>query len=231
MYTAVSALCCLGSPRTGKGRGSEQMQLTLADGFSLTLLPDRCLDVAEASFRGIPLASLTPPRVVAPAFADETSPTGESARNLIFSFEEHIGSSLNLSLIGELTSESKLVGAGFVRNFQAGLVYTCGLTAIGKPVPGPDEPGGEEDGPVPTHGRVSTIPAEQLSATAGWEDGKYVLRASGVVREVSAFGTNLQLTRRITAVLGEASFRIDDEVENLSSSRASPLMFCYHCNP
>ena len=131
----------------------------------------------------------------------------------------------------QLTNDSLLIEAGFARNFQAGLVYTCGLTAIGKPVPGPDEPEGEEDGPVPTHGRVSTVPAEQLSATAGWEDGKYVLRASGVVREVSAFGTNLQLTRRITAVLGEASFRIDDEVENLSSSRASPLMFCYHCNP
>ena len=84
---------------------------------------------------------------------------------------------------------------------------------------------------MPTQGRVSNVPAEQLSATAGWEDDKYVLRASGVVREVSAFGTNLQLTRRITAVLGEASFRIDDEIENLSSSRASPLMFCYHCNP
>ena len=61
----------------GKGRGSEQMQLTLADGLSLTLLPDRCLDVAEASFRGIPLASLTPPRAVGPAFADEASATGE----------------------------------------------------------------------------------------------------------------------------------------------------------
>ena len=143
----------------------------------------------------MPLASLTPPRDVGPAFADEASPTG------------------------------------FARNFQAGLVYTCGLTAIGNAVAAPDEPEGEEDGPVPTHGRISTIPAEQLSATAGWEDGRYVLRASGVAREVSAFGTNLQLTRRITAVLGESSFRIDDEVENLSSSRASPLMFCYHCNP
>ena len=181
--------------RAGKGRGTEQIQLYLADGLSLTLLPDRCLDVADASFRGVPLASLTPPRVVGPAFSDESSPTG------------------------------------FARNFQAGLVYTCGLTAIGKPVPGPDDPEGEPDGPVPTHGRVSTIPAEQLSASAGWENGKYVLRASGVVREVSAFGTNLQLTRHITAELGSASFRIDDEIENLSSTRASPLMFCYHCNP
>jgi hypothetical protein len=68
--------CACAYDHVGKGRGSEQMQLTLADGLSLTLLPDRCLDVAEASFRGIPLASLTPPRAVAPAFADETS-TGE----------------------------------------------------------------------------------------------------------------------------------------------------------
>ena len=36
---------------------------------------------------------------------------------------------------------------GFAWNFQAGLIYTCGLTTIGNTVGAPDEPEGEEDGP------------------------------------------------------------------------------------
>ena len=51
------------------------------------------------------------------------------------------------------------------------------------------------------------------------------------MREAQAFGTNLQLTRTITAVLGGNNFKIEDEIENLSLTRESPLMFAYHCNP
>ena len=91
-------------------------------------------------------------------------------------------------------------------------------------------PTAKVDGPIPTHGRISSVPAERLSTSAGWQDGAYVLQASGVMREATAFGTNLQLTRTITAALGGNSFRISDEIENLST-RPSPLMFCYHCNP
>ena len=35
----------------------------------------------------------------------------------------------------------------------------------------------------------------------------------------------------MTAVLGGSSISIEDEIENLSTSRAAPLMFAYHCNP
>ena len=141
----------------GKARGSERVQLWLADGFALSLEAGRCLDVGAASWRGVPLASITPPRTVGAAFVEEGSPSG------------------------------------FARSFGAGLVFTCGLSSIGGPVPGPDEPGGEEDGPVPTHGRISMSPAEGVSTSAEWEEGVgYVLRAKAVMREATAFGTNLQ---------------------------------------
>ena len=60
----------------GKARGAEQVQLTLAGGFALTLSADRCLDVGAVSWCGVPLASITPPRTVGAAFAEEESPTG-----------------------------------------------------------------------------------------------------------------------------------------------------------
>lgn len=97
----VSDMAQLGSIRRseladGKARGAEHLQLNLADGFNISLLPGRCLDVSAASWKGVPLASLTPPGPTHPAFlSDESSP------------------------------------GGFARNFQAGLVYTCGLTSIG----------------------------------------------------------------------------------------------------
>ena len=160
------------------------------------MIDRRCLDIGRASWKGIPLAALTPTGPTHPAFAsDESSP------------------------------------GGFARNFPAGLVYTCGLTSIGGAVAAPGSSGGEVDGPIPVHGRASSLPASHLHSSAKWENGEYVLRVGGVMREAAAFGTNLQLTRCITAKLGGTSFRVDDVVENLSASRASPLMFCYHCNP
>jgi len=75
---------------------------------------------------------------------------------------------------------------------QAGLVFTCGLTSIG----GPLDPT-EADAPVPTHGRISSVPAENLSTFAGWEGDDYVLRVTGVMRETAAFGVNLQMTRTV----------------------------------
>jgi hypothetical protein len=114
---------------------------------------------------------------------------------------------------------------GLARSFQAGLMYTCGLTSIGA------DDGDEEDMPIPMHGRLSSCPAEQVATTAEWVDGRYVIGVEGTVREATAFGTNLQLKRRVSAVLGENKFVIEDEVTNLSGSRPSPLMLAYHCNP
>ena len=176
----------------GKVRGNEHVQISLADGFALSLLPGRSLDIGAAHWRGVPLASLAPPGAANPAFVSEED--------------------------------------GFARTFQAGLLFTCGLTNIGGPVPAADA-ADADGGPVPTHGRISAVPAGNVSTSAQWEGDKYVLRVRAVMRETAAFGTNLQLTRVITAVLGENSFRVEDEVENLSRSRESPLMFAYHCNP
>ena len=68
------------------------------------------------------------------------------------------------------------------------------------------------------------------SRTRGWEGEQYVVRIHGKMREAVVFGTNLELTREISTVLGEKSIHIYDRIENLSVD-PSPLMFVYHCNP
>ncbi len=117
-------------------------------------------------------------------------------------------------------------GNGWLRGFYGGLVLTCGMTFTGHPETDPLE----ENVELGLHGRLSFLPAKNVVANAGWEDESYVVRVGGKMREAVTFGTNLELTREISTVLGEKSIRIHDRIENLSVN-PSPLMFVYHCNP
>ena len=108
------------------------------------------------------------------------------------------------------------------RSIMGGLFFTAGLESICAPctINGVD---------YPMHGRIRTTPAEHVSADAFWEDGKYVLRVSGEMREAALFGENLVLRRRLTSVYGEKSILLEDEFEN-ESFRDEPLMLLYHIN-
>jgi hypothetical protein len=117
-------------------------------------------------------------------------------------------------------------GNGWLRGFYGGLVLTCGMTFTGHPETDPLE----ENEELGLHGRLSFLPASHVAADANWENDDYVVRVRGKMREAVVFGTNLELTREITTVLGEKCLRIHDRIENLSVD-ASPLMFVYHCNP
>lgn len=117
-------------------------------------------------------------------------------------------------------------GSGWLRGFYGGLVLTCGMTFTGHPEVDPLE----ENEELGLHGRLSFLPARNVAADANWEGDDYVIRIRGKVRETVPFGVNLELTREITTVLGERSFKIHDRIENLGI-RPAPLMFVYHCNP
>lgn len=117
-------------------------------------------------------------------------------------------------------------GYGWMRGFFGGLVLSCGMTFTGHPEVDPEE----ENEEMGLHGRLSFLPAKAVVADGNWEGEEYVLRVRGKIREAEVFKTNLELTREISAVLGEKSLQIYDRVENLSVDR-SPLMFVYHCNP
>ena len=113
-------------------------------------------------------------------------------------------------------------GIGWLRNFYGGLVVTCGLTQVGQPCEDDNEDLG-------IHGRVSNIPARNVSHGTRWEGDDCILFAEGSVIEARLFGPQLKLTRRIKAKLGEDRFFIDDVVQNIGYE-PSPHMILYHCN-
>jgi hypothetical protein len=113
-------------------------------------------------------------------------------------------------------------GLGWLRTFGGGLVTTCGLTYLGAPCV--DD--GKELG---LHGRISHLPARNVSSGGSWEGDDYTMYVEGEMRESVVFGENILLRRRIEAKLGDARFRIHDVVRNEGFQR-SPLMILYHIN-
>ncbi|MFO8082622.1 MAG: aldose 1-epimerase family protein [Armatimonadota bacterium] len=113
-------------------------------------------------------------------------------------------------------------GLGWLRSFHGGLISTCGLTYAGAPSTDDDEQLG-------LHGRVSNIPAKNLSWGASWHDESYVLMAQGEVRETSVFGPNVLMTRRVSSFLGYPMLHVQDVVENQGFS-PQEHMLVYHCN-
>ena len=117
-------------------------------------------------------------------------------------------------------------GYGWMRGFYGGLVLSCGMTFTGHPETDPEE----ENEELGLHGRLSFLPARQVHTDGQWDGDDYIVKVRGKIREAVVFGTNLELTREISTVLGQKSLHIHDRIHNQSVDR-SPLMFVYHCNP
>jgi hypothetical protein len=113
-------------------------------------------------------------------------------------------------------------GLGWLRGFYGGMLVTCGLTHAGPP----HKEGDKEFG---LHGRVSYLPARDVSISQGWNKDEFRIKVRGKVRETSVFGDDLLLTRRIWTMIGENRFWIEDDVENLGYSPA-PHPLLYHVN-
>jgi hypothetical protein len=113
-------------------------------------------------------------------------------------------------------------GTGWLRNFHGGWLTTCGLTNVGPP-------GSDEFGEYEFHGRASNLPATLSGYGGRWMENEYELWLEGSIRETALFGFDLQLTRRLTARLGESQIEIVDRIENLGE-RQAPFMLLYHCN-
>lgn len=113
-------------------------------------------------------------------------------------------------------------GRGWLRSFYGGLVVTCGLTYAGA--------NGEEDGRIyGLHGRISNLPAYNVTYETRWEGDEYLLIVRGKVREATVFGENLELFRTITTSLGSRTISIHDEIANLGY-KTTEHMILYHIN-
>jgi len=117
------------------------------------------------------------------------------------------------------------LGQEWLRQFNGGLLVTCGLTHVGPP---------EKDAITgewrDIHGLYSRLPAKDLRVTGYWDgDDHYWLELSGVVTEAILFGEQLRLERVYSMRLGEATIRLQDTITNLGDMPA-PLMALYHFN-
>jgi hypothetical protein len=114
-------------------------------------------------------------------------------------------------------------GVNWLKTFGGGLVTTCGLTHVG----GPES---DEHGERGLHDEISNLPAEIVSVIQ--PDplmGKMEMSITGKIRQSQPLGTQLELTRTISGVLGEPVIRIHDEILNRGNMPA-PHMILYHCN-
>lgn len=111
---------------------------------------------------------------------------------------------------------------GFLRNFEAGFLTTCGLTYMGTP--------GVEDGQANgLHGVISNTPVEHASSRIEWEGETAWMILSGHAREGHLFGPNLEIQREIRVNNRENKLWIYDKVINHGFEKA-PLMLLYHFN-
>lgn len=164
----------------GKMKGVRAIEINTGK-VCITILPDRCMDIAQAFYKGQAVSWISKTGITSPAFYEKDE-------------------------------------FNWLRGFYGGLVTTCGLRNIGKPV-------GEHG----LHGRIANTPATKVSVFADWVGDEYVMRVSGEMRESRVFGENLVLKRTITAKLFAEEFTLEDEVVNEGFHEENTVL-CYHCN-
>lgn len=122
-------------------------------------------------------------------------------------------------------------GLGWLRSFS-GLMVTAGLDHTLGPASEPADhynyPGRSHVG-FGLHGRVANLPGRLLGYGEVWDGDRCTLWCEGEVRQAAVFGENLQLVRRIEAVVGDTCLTIRDQVTNLGFS-PTPHMLLYHIN-
>lgn len=121
-----------------------------------------------------------------------------------------------------IVGPAHFVEANWLRSFHGGLLVTCGLQNVGPP----NEDQGVHHG---IHGRVSHIPAREVTARTVEVDGRLVAEVSGIVRETDVYGVDLVLHRRLRFPMSDPCVHVHDEVENQGFEPAD-LMLLYHVN-
>lgn len=115
-------------------------------------------------------------------------------------------------------------GSSWLRQFNGGLLTTCGLTHAG-PTEVDTITGEQRD----LHGNFTRLRAGNVRVEPDEVTRDYTLRISGKVTESCLFGEQLLLERTYTIHLGKPEFSILDSITNLADV-VSPLMFLYHFN-
>ncbi len=111
---------------------------------------------------------------------------------------------------------------GFLKQFYAGLLTTCGITYSGAAC----EDEGQKLG---LHGPFNNTPAQGVCAESFYDGDEKKLRFAGSVRESSVFGANMLLHREMIVETERNIIRVKDVVENQGFAE-QPVMMVYHIN-
>ncbi len=183
----------------GPERGVEVLRFRTG-ALEFDVLPGRGLDVANASYQGLPLAWISAVGIPSAAHF------------------EPAGLGWLRSFFGGLVTTCGLLNAGSPGADPDHDTLSAGIgtedTQVVK---------------LGLHGRVNNTPARNVAADAHWDGDDYLLTAYGRVREAIVFGENVELVRRILAVAGEPTIQIHDEVTNRGHD-SMPHMLLYHLN-
>lgn len=110
-------------------------------------------------------------------------------------------------------------GADWLRQFNGGLITTCGLTHAGPAEI--DAQTGEQRG---IHGNYTRLSAQDVQVE---RDSR--ITVSATVYETRLFQYHLRVNRRITSSAGYPELDVSDEITNIGDLPA-PLMLLYHIN-
>jgi hypothetical protein len=115
-------------------------------------------------------------------------------------------------------------GARWLRQFNGGLLTTCGLTHVGPPET--DDLTGEWRD---IHGLYSRLRSGDVSVRFEESGGEFYAELTSTVCEIILFGEQLRLTRTYRLTLGQPHIEIFDTVANLGDQPV-PFMILYHVN-
>ena len=116
-------------------------------------------------------------------------------------------------------------GQSWLRQFNGGLLTTCGLSHVGPPEQ--DDITGESRD---IHGQYSRLRAGDLSVDRHWYgESDYSVWLNAEVTEAKLFGEQLVLRRSYGLELGHPTITIWDTITN-RGDRSVPLMLLYHFN-
>jgi len=115
-------------------------------------------------------------------------------------------------------------GLEWLRQFNGGLLTTCGLTHVGPPEHD-DQTGEFRD----IHGHYSRLRAYDISVRGGWTSSNYEMKLITELAQSRLHGEQLAVTRRYNWKLGEPRVNLVDFITN-HSDQPVPLMVLYHFN-
>lgn len=184
----LSQVADIEKQRICEGRADDMLQYKVKTGnyLEFTVLPTKCMDIGELSYRGINMSYIAKPGISIPS-----------------------GCQTDIH--------------DFLRNFPAGMLYTCGLSNVGVGSTG------ENNEYHPQHGRIANTRAENAYAKQTHEGDEISFELGGSTREAALFGRNIVLHRKIKTKVGSRSIILEDTVEN-QTANDYPILLLYHFN-